>query len=168
MMEDNYSWEYAYEADLDSILNLYNYYILNSNAIYEDDAWTYEYIQDWFRKKQFSDDPIMVVREGETDLIAFATYGEFRVRKGYEITREHSVYVDPKHSGKGIGKYLMTELIELAREKGVKNLIGVLDSVNEGSIKFHEKLGFEEVARFKDIALKKGQQLTAVFMQKVL
>ncbi|CAB5077077.1 unannotated protein [freshwater metagenome] len=47
-------------------------------------------------------------------------------------------------------------------------MVGGIDSGNEGSIKLHEELGFRESARMEEVALKGGELLTLVLMQKIL
>jgi L-amino acid N-acyltransferase len=47
-------------------------------------------------------------------------------------------------------------------------MIGAIDASNDGSIKFHGRLGFREVAHFREVGFKFGRWLDLVFMQRVL
>ena len=47
-------------------------------------------------------------------------------------------------------------------------MIAVIDSENQGSVKFHEKLGFETVGIIKESGFKFNRWLHSVFMQKML
>jgi phosphinothricin acetyltransferase len=47
-------------------------------------------------------------------------------------------------------------------------MIGGIDAANEASIRFHERLGFERVANFREVGHKFGHWLDLVFMQRFL
>jgi phosphinothricin acetyltransferase len=63
---------------------------------------------------------------------------------------------------------MLAELIRLAQVGGYHLMIGAIDSGNEGSIKLHEEFGFKECARITDAAMKHGNYLTLVLMEKIL
>jgi len=81
---------------------------------------------------------------------------------------EHSVYVNDAFHRAGIGRLLLTALIERARANGVHVLVGGIAAENAASIALHAALGFEEVARMPEVGQKFGRWLTLVFMQKIL
>ena len=81
---------------------------------------------------------------------------------------EHSVYADKNYIGKGIGKLLLTELIQLAKAQNLHTMIGVIDSENTNSIDFHKRFGFENVGFIKESGFKFDRWLHSVFMQKML
>ena len=64
----------------------------------------------------------------------------------------HFVGVAPSHRGSGIGRELYERLFTVAREHGRSSVRCVTSPVNEGSIAFHESLGFvaESVAKDYD------------------
>lgn len=47
-------------------------------------------------------------------------------------------------------------------------MIGAIDGANAGSIRLHEQLGFKEAGRCPEAAIKRGQRLDRVFMQRRL
>ena len=47
-------------------------------------------------------------------------------------------------------------------------MIGGIDAADEASIRFHERLGFERVAYFREVGHKFGRWLDLVFMQRFL
>ena len=47
-------------------------------------------------------------------------------------------------------------------------MVAGIDSENVGSIRFHERLGFFEVARMPEIGEKFGRRLDLVLMQRML
>ena len=75
------------------------------------------------------------------------------------------------HSGKrgrGIGKAILAELINIATAENRHVMVAAIDSKNLGSIYLHAQFGFIESARMPEVAKKNGQALTLVLMQKNL
>ncbi len=71
--------------------------------------------------------------------------------------------------GQGVGKALVSRLIELATSAGLRQMIAVIgDSENVGSIGVHASLGFHMVGTMKSVGLKFGRWLDVVSMQRAL
>lgn len=155
------------ENDCQAILEIINYNILNSTALYDYNIRTLDQQKAIFEDKLAKNFPIIVVVENEI-VVGFGYYSEFRFREAYKFTVEHSVYAHQNHQGKGIGKLLLTELIRLAKIQNLHTMIGVIDSENVGSINFHEKFGFDKVGFIKDSGYKFDRWLHSVFMQIML
>ena len=68
----------------------------------------------------------------------------------------------------GIGKKLLSELINRAKISGYHNMIGVIDATNNGSIQFHENFGFTVVGNIKEVGYKFDRWLDAVIMSLIL
>ena len=153
--------------DTQAILDIINYNILNSTAIYDYNIRTYE-IQKGFLEDKIKKNFPVIVAEVDGKVAGFGMYGEFRFREAYKYTVEHSVYVDNDFHGNGIGKLLLQELIELAKKQNLHTMIAVIDEENQSSIDFHEKFGFETVGIIKDSAFKFDRWLHSVFMQLIL
>ena len=155
------------ENDCQAILEIINYNILNSTALYDYNIRTLDQQKAIFEDKLAKNFPIIVAVENEI-VVGFGYYSEFRFREAYKFTVEHSVYAHQNHQGKGIGKLLLSELIRLAKAQNLHTMIGVIDAENTGSITFHEKLGFEQVGFIKDSGYKFDRWLHSVFMQLML
>ena len=67
-----------------------------------------------------------------------------------------------------IGRDLVESLFPLALGLGKHVMIGGIDAANDASIRFHERLGFERVAHFREVGRKFGRWLDVVFMQRFL
>jgi phosphinothricin acetyltransferase len=153
--------------DAQAILDIINYNILNSTALYDYEPRSLENQIAIFDDKLKKGFPIIVATENEV-VVGFGYYSEFRFREAYKFTVEHSVYAHPNHIGKGIGKLIMESLIDLAKAQKLHTMIGVIDSENQSSIDFHEKFGFEIVGTIKDSGFKFDRWLHSVFMQKMI
>ena len=155
------------ERDCPAILAIINEAILTSTALYDYLPRTLEQQIAIFEDKILKGFPIIVAEENN-QVIGFGYYSEFRFREAYKFTVEHSVYADKNYIGKGVGKLLLTELIELAKGQKLHTMIGVIDSENINSITFHEKFGFEKAGYIKESGYKFDKWLDSVFMQKIL
>ncbi len=155
------------KQDCPTILAIINDAILNSTALYDYNARTLATQEAIFEEKLQKGFPV-IVAELNNEVIGFGYYSEFRFREAYKFTVEHSVYANKDSIGKGIGKLLLTELIERAKQQNLHTMIGVIDSENTNSIDFHKKFGFEEVGFIKETGFKFNRWLHSVFVQKIL
>ena len=92
-------------------------------------------------------------------------FGDFRAWPGYRYTVEHSVHVRADRRGSGVGQALMPPLIARARGLGKHVMMAGVDADNAGSIRFHERLGFERVGHLREVGFKFGRRLDLVFLQ---
>ena len=153
--------------DTQDILAIINYNILNSTALYDYNIRSYEQQKEILEDKIKKGFPV-IVAEYEGKVVGFGMYSEFRFREAYKFTVEHSVYVDKEYHGKGIGKLLLQELIQLAKKQNLHTMIAVIDSENQSSVEFHEKYGFKTVGIIKESGFKFDRWLHSVFMQLIL
>ncbi len=121
---------------------------------------------EWFvaRKRDYA---VLAARD-PSGLLGYGSYGPFRLPSGYRLSAEHSIYVREDARGRGIGKALLTALIDRARGQRLHMLIGGVDSENTLSIALHKAFGFEETGRLPEIGRKFDRWLTLVFLQKQL
>lgn len=157
----------ADDDDQKSILNIVNHAILNTTSNYNYDVQTIEEQQNWFLKKQQKFFPVFVA-VSDSMVVGFGTYGTFREKIGYQHTVEHSVYVDDKFVGKGIGKILLQKLIDHAKTQNLHAMIGCIDAENRGSIAFHQKFGFNITGTLPQVAFKFDRWLDLVIVQLLL
>ena len=100
--------------DAQAVLEIINYNILNSTALYDYETRSLETQIAIFDDKLKKGFPIIVATENEI-VVGFGYYSEFRYREAYKFTVEHSVYAHPNHIGKGIGKLIMENYQSLQR-----------------------------------------------------
>lgn len=153
----------ATTSDLPSILEIVNFAIANTTAIYDYDLRSLEEQAGIFLSKEDRNFPTFVI-ENENEILGFGTYDTFRTKIGYRFTVEHSVYVKDGFAGKGIGKLLLQKLIDTAKAEKYHVMIGVIDASNENSIRFHEKFGFQSMGILKEVGFKFDRWLDANLM----
>ena len=90
-------------------------------------------------------------------------------RPAYRFSAEDSIYLHPEAAGKGLGKQLLTALVDKAEAAGVRKLIAVIgDSANVGSVGVHRALGFQPVGTIASCGWKFGRWLDIVLMDRVV
>jgi len=112
--------------------------------------------------------PVLVAVNGAEGVLGYASFGDWRAWDGYRHTVEHSVYVRADQRGKGVGEALMHALIKRARRIGKHVMVAGIEARNAGSIRLHEKLGFEHVGHLKQVGTKFGGWLDLLFLQLIL
>lgn len=110
-----------------------------------------------------------LVAQDEGRVLGFAYAGPFRPRAAYRYTVEDSVYVAPDATGRGVGKAVLSAVIEACEAFGIRQVVAVIgDSGNAGSIGLHTSLGFEPAGIGKGFGWKHGRWVDIVWMQKAL
>ncbi len=110
---------------------------------------------------------LVAVESGE--VIGYAYASPFRSRPGYKYGIEDSIYLAPEQTGKGLGKALLTKLIELCTARGLYTMIAVIgDGANGASIGVHRACGFTQTGTLPRAGYKFGRWLDVVFMTREL
>jgi phosphinothricin acetyltransferase len=158
----------ATAMDLPQMLPIYNEVIANSTAVYAVAPVTLADRTQWFEARKERGYPILVAVE-EDVVLGYSSFGDWRgAWSGYRYTVEHSVHVHADRRGRGVGAELVAALFPLALAMNMHVMIGAIDAANEGSLRFHERLGFRRAAHFEEVGRKFGRWLDLVFMQKIL
>lgn len=153
--------------DIAACTELYNYYIENTCITLEEKPVTPE--EFGARAARITKDyPYIVARDGAGKPVGFAYLDVFNPRSAYRCTADLSIYVDRACRGSGVGQKLYEEIERLGRERGIENLISIITSDNEGSLRFHRKNGFTEIGVMPAVAFKFGKYLDVSFFQKHL
>ena len=154
--------------DLEAITRIYSRHVLHGTATFEETPPTIEEMLERFRKIRALGLPWLTGEvDGET--VGYAYADRFRERSAYRFTLENSVYIEPTHLRRGVGRALMRELIARCEALGYRQMIAVIgDSANLASIGLHRAVGFEDVGVYKAVGMKFGRWLDVVLMQKKL
>src|ERR1700744_996683 len=165
-MADAFWIDEAREDDIPAITVILNHAAAHTAASWHEYPKTEAEMAEWFAVRM-RDHTVLAARDA-SGLLGYASYGPFRAPSGYRLTAEHSLYVREDARGRGIGKALLTALIDKAGEQGLHVLIGGIDSENGLSIALHKAYGFEETGRLPQVGRKFDRWLTLVFLQKRL
>ncbi len=155
------------EKDLKIGLEIYNYFISNSYANFEEKELTYKRFISLYKKTKSKKLPFILAKKNK-NIIGMAFVSNFREKSGYRFTYEHSIYISHEFSNLGYGTIILKELIALCKKnKNIKNLIAVIGgSDNIASIQIHKKNGFIPIGTLKKIGFKKNKWVDSVYMHK--
>jgi phosphinothricin acetyltransferase len=151
-----------------AILDILNDAIVNTTALYDYEPRTLDSVLHWFEAKRAGNYPVIGIEDERRALAGFASYGPFRAYPAYKYTVEHSVYVRADSRRSGIGRLLLTQLCDRAREQQYHMLVGVIDAGNHASIRLHKSLGFIQAGTVRQAGFKFGRWLDVAFYQLIL
>jgi phosphinothricin acetyltransferase len=112
--------------------------------------------------------PAIVAVDGDDAVVGFASLTPYRPRPAYAPTVEDSVYVHRDRRGHGVGRLLLAELVDLARDHGFHSVIARIVGGHDASIALHRACGFETVGVEREVGRKFGRWLDVVLMQCML
>jgi L-amino acid N-acyltransferase YncA len=103
--------------------------------------------------------------EGTEDVVVggYAYAVKHASRVGYQWTVETAVYVSPLHRGQGIATALYQELFRILAQLGYYKAVARISGANEGSEKFHKKVGFKLFGYWKNAGNKFGNWVDIQF-----
>ena len=102
------------------------------------------------------------------EVVGYAYVVLFRKRPAYRYAVKHSIYVHREHVGRGVGRRLMGELIDVCAASGFRQMIGYIDADNTASLAIHEKFGFRRVGVLPGVAYRYGRWADTVMVQRSL
>jgi phosphinothricin acetyltransferase len=159
----------ATPADVPAITHLYAHHVLTGTGSFEEEPPDAAEMARRLAEVQGHGLPWLVAVGGDGALAGYAYAGRFHVRSAYRLTVEDSVYVAAGHTGRGVGRRLLTALIARCAALGRQVMVARIgDAANAASIALHAALGFREVGRLEGIGLKFGRRLDVVLMQREL
>jgi L-amino acid N-acyltransferase len=154
----------AGKEDLSAIKELYNYYILNTQAVYDEQPKSEADMENWFTHKMSLNFPVLVL-EVDGVFAGYGSFGQFRPFEGFRFCVEHSLYLKNEFKGLGLGVKLLNALIIAAKNKNMRSMVAGIDAANNASIQLHLKVGFEEIGTFKNSGYKNEKWLDLTMLQ---
>ena len=134
------------EADWSAVARIYTAGIEGGNATFEPSAPSFE---EW--RRGHVEDPCLIAREASGDVLGWAALSLYSPRPVYRGVAEVSIYVDPSQARRGIGRALLSALIERSERAGFWTLIAGIFPENGASIALHEACGFRSVGTYERI-----------------
>jgi L-amino acid N-acyltransferase YncA len=156
------------EGDREAVIDLFNYYIENSFAAYPDKKVPYGFFDQFLTLTEGY--PAFTVRDEESAdrVVGFAFLQPYHPLHEFQRAAEITYFIEPGYTGRGVGSKILEQMVGAAKRKGIDTILANVSSLNESSLRFHERYGFAECGRFRRVAKKKGQDLDVVWMQKIL
>jgi len=158
----------AIAADLPAIQAIYAHHVLTGLASFETEAPTLAEMTRRFESITGAGYPYLVA-EHDGQVMGYAYANVYRTRPAYRFTVENSIYVVANAVGRGVGRALLTRLIDDCAARGYRQMLAVIgDSGNAASIGLHRACGFEMKAVLDAVGFKFGRWVDSVLMQRAL
>lgn len=106
--------------------------------------------------------------EGSGEVLGFAALSPYKERAAYRTTVEDSVYVRRDAHGRGIGRLLLEELLNVAEASGFHAVMARIESGGLASQALHAACGFRPIGTEREVARKFSRWIDVVVMQCLL
>jgi L-amino acid N-acyltransferase YncA len=156
------------DRDVQAITAIYCHHVLHGVASFEEEPPEPEEIARRRREILAGGLPYLVA-ERAGRVLGYCYANSYRARSAYRFSVEDSIYIDQAELGRGIGRALLTELIEQCAARGYRQMVAVIGGSEQWpSIRLHRALGFSEVGVLRAIGYKFGGWVDTVLMQRAL
>ena len=153
-------------ADSEAIRLIYNREVTESNVTFDLVPRTLQQQRAWLQDRAGVHVAVVAVEDGQ--VVGFGSLSPYRDRPAYRTTVEDSVYVHRDHQGRGVGRALLTNLVEVATAHGFHAMMARIVGGHEASIALHRAVGFEMVGTEREVGRKFHRWQDVVLMQKLL
>lgn len=158
----------AVSGDLQAVVSVYAHHVSNGTGTFEESPPSLVEMTVRWQSLHDGNYPYLVA-EYDGRLAGFAYAGPYKQRSAYRFTVEDSIYISPQYQRLGVGKILLSALIQCATMRGFKQMMAVIgDSENVGSISLHRAAGFKNIGVGESLGFKHGRWLDIVYMQRPL
>lgn len=120
----------------------------------------------WIEERSGAHAAIVAVDDAE--VVGFASLSPYRHRPAYSTTVEDSIYVREDQRGKGVGRLLLDELLDVALQHGFHTVMARIVAGNEASVAVHRAAGFVHIGVEREVGRKFRTWLDVVCMQRLL
>jgi len=157
----------ANSDDSQAIQAIYNHEVENETSTMDLVPRTLEVQQEWIAARSGAFCAVVAV-DSAGMVLGFGALSEYKDRSGYRTTVENSVYVRRDVARRGIGRQVLTHLIDVATVSGFHSVIARIESSSIASRELHTACGFKLVGIEQQVARKFGKWLDIAVMQCIL
>jgi L-amino acid N-acyltransferase len=155
----------ATREDMRAVVGIYNWAINQTFATIDSEPLSAEEAEEWWNAHARQRTTTLVADE-DGDVVGWARLLPWRQR-GFEIV-EDLVYVDPLYQKRGVGRELLSQLIDAARSSGCHTIVASVAADNAAGLRLHQSLGFEVVGTLRDAAYKFSRWMDITLVQRSL
>lgn len=156
------------DSDVSAIADIYAHYVRHSTATFEIEPPDLQELNR--RRIEIQSQGLPYLTAEIAGMIRGYAYASlYRTRPAYRFSVEDSIYIEPGFIGQGLGRLLLTELIERCAAQGRHQMIAIIgDQENTASIRLHARLGFRNVGYLEAVGCKFDRWIDTVIMQRAL
>jgi L-amino acid N-acyltransferase len=152
--------------DAEPMRVIYNYEVENTTATFDLVTRSLADQREWLAERSGAFAAVVAVVDDE--VVGFASLSPYKERAAYRTTVEDSVYVRRDCQGKGIGKALLSEMVEVARRHGFHSVMARIEASGEASVALHRSCGFALVGIEREVGRKFNRWLDIALMQRLV
>ncbi|WP_407353439.1 arsinothricin resistance N-acetyltransferase ArsN1 family B [Luteimonas sp. R10] len=157
----------AVPGDADAIARIYNHYVAGSCVTFETDPVSGTEMAQ--RVADTLEVPLpWLAAEADGAIAGYAYASKWKGRCAYRYSVETTVYLDPRCTGRGLGRDLYAALIDAVKALGMRAAIGGIALPNAASVALHERLGFRKVGHFEQVGFKQDRWIDVGYWQRLL
>jgi phosphinothricin acetyltransferase len=158
---------HAAGEDLAHIVDILNDTAANTIANFATRPTSVAERRDWFAQfRSTGPHQLLVARRGP-EFLGYACSQRYRDHEAFRETVEVSVALHTGNRGKGIGSQLYSALFESLAGEPVHAMLAGIALPNDASVALHRKFGFTDIGVFEEYAVKNGQYLSSLWMQRL-
>lgn len=160
-------------SDAEEIRAIYNHEVLHTTATFDLVPRSLAEQQEWVQARGGAFAAIVAVDAApapgvEGPVVGFGSLSPYKERAAYRTSVEDSVYVRRDRAGEGIGRLLLTALLDVAKSSGFHAVFARIEASGEASRRLHAACGFELVGIERETGRKFNKWLDVALMQKLL
>src|SRR6516165_3849383 len=156
------------EGDVGQIAAIYRHHVLHGLASFEEIPPDADELAARRRAILARGLPYLVA-ERSRRVLGYCYAGPYRLRSAYRFTLEDSIYIDQAEVGRGLGRGLLTTLLDRCAELGYRQMVAVIGGSDTWpSIRLHAALGFTRIGILPAVGFKFGSWVDIVLMQRAL
>lgn len=159
--------------DAEALREIYGYYVENTAVSFEYTTPTEEAFRERIRTILLTHPYLVYEEAGE--ILGYAYAHPLITRAACDWSVEVSIYIRKDIRGRGVGKALYEALEDALRRQNIVNLEVSIAAAPEddpyltdGSLRFHEKMGYRRVGVFHKCGYKFGRWYDLLWMEKQL
>ncbi len=154
------------EGDRHAVAAIFNHFVGSSFAAYPEEPVTEEFFDRLLALRQGY--PAVAVKAASGEAVGFALLRPYHSAGTFRRTAEVTYFLLPEHTRRGIGSRVLAQFEAAAHAMGIGNLIASVSSLNEESLRFHRRAGFEQAGTLRGVGTKFGREFDVVLFQKKL
>jgi len=168
MADDGFLVRPSRDADVAAIATIYAHHVLHGVASFEEVPPDANEIARRRAEIRAEGLPYLVA-ERDGRVVGYCYAGHYRTRSAYRYSLEDSIYIDAAEIGRGIGRALLSELIDRSAALGYRQMVAVVGGSDTWpSIRLHERLGFARIGTLPAIGFKFGGWIDSIYLQRAL
>lgn len=156
----------ANRDDAEAIRAIYNVEVETSTVTFDLTPRSLVEQQQWLAQR--SGAHTALVAEIDGTVVGFASLSPYKERPAYATSVEDSVYIHRDHQGAGVGRALLSHLVDHATKHGFHAMFARIVADHSASIGLHQALGFDVIGHEREVGRKFGTWLDVTVMERLL